>query len=200
MKLDFKKYLDQLVPVVVQDSETAVVLMLGFMNEDAFRATQASGRVTFFSRTRSKLWVKGESSGNFLYVVELDVDCDSDTLLIKARPSGPVCHLGTDTCFGERNTAKNASDSIAELENIIDERRDLETETSYVAGLFKDGINRIARKVGEEAVELVIEAKDDDPTRFKEEAADLLFHFLVLLRAKDVSFNDVVQVLEARRG
>lgn len=197
MKLDFEKYSDGLVPAIVQDAETGVVLMLGFMNEEAVEKTQQTGRVTFYSRSRRTLWTKGETSGNFLDVVSVVTDCDNDTLLIKAKPSGPICHTGAATCFGETN--KDPTDLLVELEAVIDERRRQKPEDSYVAKLFEKGINKIAQKVGEEAVELVIEAKDDDPDKFRSEAADLLFHYLVLLRAKDVSINDVLDDLKMRR-
>ncbi len=200
MKLDFEKYTDGLVPAIVQDAQTGTVLMLGFMNEEAVETTQQTARVTFYSRLRQMLWTKGETSGNFLDVVSITADCDNDTLLIKAKPAGPVCHTGAATCFGEANQrSANTVDLLAELETVIDERRLLKPEDSYVAKLFEKGINKIAQKVGEEAVELVIESKDDDPDKFKSEAADLLFHYLVLLRAKDVSISDVLDELKARR-
>ena len=197
MKLDFEKYSDGLVPAIVQDYQTGAVLMLGFMNEEAVDKTQQTGRVTFYSRSRQTLWTKGETSGNFLEVVSLTADCDNDTLLIKAKPAGPACHTGAATCFGEAD--RSPTDLLTELEAVIDDRRNKQPEDSYVAKLFAKGINKIAQKVGEEAVELVIEAKDDDPGKFKSEAADLLFHYLILLRAKDVSIKDVLSVLEARR-
>ncbi len=199
MKLNYDKYADGLVPVIVQDAETGTVLMLGFVNEEAVSATLETGRVTFYSRSRQKLWTKGETSGNYLELVSIKADCDEDTLLITARPSGPVCHTGTATCFGDAIVEQQPTDLLIELENVIDRRRNKKTEGSYVASLFEKGINKIAQKVGEEAVELVIEAKDDDIDAFKSEAADLLFHYLILLRAKDVSINDVLSVLEARR-
>ncbi|HEX3101133.1 MAG TPA: bifunctional phosphoribosyl-AMP cyclohydrolase/phosphoribosyl-ATP diphosphatase HisIE [Pyrinomonadaceae bacterium] len=197
MNLDFEKYSDGLVPAIVQDSKTGVVLMLGFMDEEAVEKTQQTSRVTFYSRSRQTLWTKGETSGNFLEVVSVAADCDNDTLLIKAKPSGPVCHTGAATCFGETN--ESSTDLLAELEAVIDERRRQRPEDSYVAKLFDKGINKLAQKVGEEAVELVIEAKDDDLDKFNSEAADLLFHYLILLRAKDVSIRDVIKVLETRR-
>ena len=200
MKLDFEKYADKLVPAIVQDAETGTVLMLGFMNEETFASTQKTGRVTFYSRSRQQIWMKGETSGNYLDVVSITADCDSDTLLIKAKPAGPVCHTGAETCFGETNQKSvNPIGLLTELEAVIDERRDQKPEDSYVAKLFEKGINKIAQKVGEEAVELVIEAKDDDPDKFRFEAADLLFHYLILLRAKGVSINDVIAELKARR-
>ncbi len=200
MNLNYHKYADGLVPAIVQDDETGSVLMLGFMNEDAVDLTQKTGRVTFFSRSRQRLWTKGETSGNYLDVVSVTADCDQDTLLVKARPSGPVCHTGAETCFGEGNQSKSTStDFLTEIESTIDTRRADKPVNSYVANLFEKGINKIAQKVGEEAVELVIEAKDDDLDKFKSEAADLLFHYLVLLRAKDISINDVIEVLRMRK-
>ena len=197
MKLDFDKYADKLVPAIVQDAETEIVLMLGFMNEPAIERTRESGRVTFYSRSRQDLWTKGETSGNYLDVVSITADCDNDSLLIKARPAGPVCHTGMATCFGD--IIGRPTDLLTELESVIDKRRGQNPDDSYVAKLFAKGINKIAQKVGEEAVELVIEAKDDDINKFTSEAADLLFHYLILLRAKGVSINDVIEVLGTRR-
>ena len=168
--------------------------MLGYMNEEAFQKTQLEKRVTFFSRSKSRLWTKGEESGNFLELNELFLDCDQDTLLIKATPLGPVCHTGADTCFAERNS----SDFISQLEQIIQHRKLNLDEKSYISSLFKKGINKIAQKVGEEAVELVIEAKDNNDELFKDEAADLLFHYLILLAAKGFSMKDIVRTLENR--
>lgn len=200
MKLDFEKYTDKLIPAIIQDAETGAVLMVGFMNAEAVEKTQMTGHVTFFSRSRQRLWTKGESSGNYLDVISITPDCDRDTLLIKAKPVGPVCHTGSATCFGESNDVPlNTIDLITELESVIDHRRTEKPEDSYVAKLFEKGINKIAQKVGEEAVELVIEAKDDDPAKFKSEAADLLFHYLILLRAKDISIMDVIAELKTRR-
>lgn len=196
MKVDFEKYADRLVPAIVQDAETQKVLMLGFMNAESLRLTQKSGQATFFSRSRQKLWTKGETSGNFLEVVEITLDCDADTLLIKAKPSGTVCHTGADTCFDEKNENE---DFLFELEKIILERKANPAEDSYTTKLFRRGINKIAQKIGEEAVELVIEAKDDDRELFKNEAADLLFHLLVLLAAKEVSLDEVMQTLKKRK-
>ena len=196
MTLDFGKYADGLMPAIVQDAATGRVLMLGYMNAEAVEASQISGRVTFYSRSRQKLWTKGETSGNFLEIVSIASDCDTDTILIKANPQGPVCHTGADTCFGEINRP-NAS-FLSELESIIDDRRSNPRDGSYVSKLFNEGINRIAQKVGEEAFETVISAKDDDPDAFKNEAADLLFHYLVLLNAKGVKLDDVVEVLRQR--
>lgn len=198
MKLNYEKYADGLVPAIVQDVETGAVLMLGFMNEEALATTQETCRATFYSRSRQQLWTKGETSGNYLDVLSIQADCDDDTLLITARPAGAVCHSGSDTCFGERPLQKPA-DILLELENVIDERRRENTQGSYIAGLFDKGLNKIAQKVGEEAVELVIEAKDDDLGKFRSEAADLLFHYLILLRAKDISLTDVLEELEGRR-
>ena len=197
MNLRYDKYADGLIPAIVQDAGTGAVLMLGFMNEEALLKTQASGQVTFYSRSRSQLWTKGETSGNFLKVVSIAPDCDEDTLLIKAIPSGPVCHNGTATCFGD--AIRRPFDLITELESVIDDRRATNAEGSYVASLFAKGINKIAQKVGEEAVELVIEAKDDDRDKCLSEAADLLFHYLILLRAKNESICDVLAVLATRR-
>ncbi len=193
--MDFEKYADGLVPAIVQDAQTQKVLMLGFMNAEAFEKTRNDGKVTFFSRSRQMLWTKGETSGNFLYVEEILLDCDNDTILIKANPVGAVCHTGADTCFEEKNEAENF---LFKLEKIILDRKNNPSENSYTSKLFAKGINKIAQKVGEEAVELVIEAKDDDDELFKNEAADLLYHFLVLLAAKDVSLPDVLKALKKR--
>jgi len=192
-KINFSK-LSGLVPCVVQDANTKTVLMLGFMNEEAFQKTVDEKRVTFYSRSKARLWTKGETSGNWLELVEILSDCDNDTLLIKAKPKGPVCHTGTDTCFNE----KNESWSLASLENIINDRKLNPKTESYTSTLFKSGINKIAQKVGEEAVELVIESKDENKERFLNEAADLLFHYLVLLSAKNQSLQDVGNVLKER--
>jgi len=191
--IDFNKG-DGLVPAVIQDYGSLQVLMLGYMNEEAFRKTQQEGKVTFFSRTRNRLWTKGETSGNFLIVKEIIIDCDNDALLIKADPSGPVCHTGTKSCFGEV-TSKGF---IYELEQIINQRVDNNIGESYTNKLFRKGINKVAQKVGEEAVELIIEAKDDDPELFKNEAADLLYHLLILLKTKKVSFSDIEEILQSR--
>ena len=197
MILDFGKYSDGLVPAVVQDDTTGRVLMLGFMNADALTETKRTNRVTFYSRSKQRLWAKGESSGNILEVVSIAPDCDADTILIKATPAGAVCHTGADTCFGEANI--NNADLLSELEEVIADRRANPRDDSYVSRLFGEGLNKIAQKVGEEAVEVVIAAKDDDLAAFKSEAADLLFHFLVLLQAKDLRFNDVLDALASRR-
>lgn len=195
MKVDFNKFKDGLAPVIVQDHQTLKVLMLGFMNQDALDMTMQQGLVTFFSRSKNRLWTKGEESGNHLHVKEVMVDCDQDTLLIKAAPTGPVCHTGADTCWNERN---HFSDFLHYLEDIIALRRSGTDEKSYVHQLFGKGINKIAQKVGEEAVELVIEAKDGRDDLFLNEAADLLFHYLILLQAKGKKLDDVIEVLKSR--
>lgn len=195
MKINFQKYPDLLVPVIVQDSVTKVVLMLGFMNEEALQKTKDTRLVTFFSRSKNRLWVKGETSKNYLHLADIKADCDNDTILIKAKPDGPVCHTGTDTCFDEKNKNDNF---LFQLEEIINDRKNNPDNHSYTSTLFQKGINKIAQKVGEEAVELVIEAKDNDAILFKEEAADLLFHYLILLKAKDFELKDIVEVLEKR--
>ncbi len=194
--LNFKKYGDGLVPAIIQDAVTHSVLMLGFMNEEALAKTNALQKVTFFSRAKNRLWTKGEESGNFLFVKEIMADCDQDTLLIKVDPAGPVCHTGADTCWNEKN---NSKDFLHQLEKIISDRKNNPTEKSYTSSLFAKGINKIAQKVGEEAVELVIESKDNNPDLFKDEAADLLFHYLILLQAKGFMLDDIVQVLKARQ-
>ncbi len=195
MTIDFNKYSDGLVPAVIQDDKTGKVLMLGFMNEEALTRTRELHQVTFFSRTKNRLWTKGEESGNFLNVKDIKTDCDNDTLLIKADPVGPVCHTGADTCWAEKNSHPNF---IFELESIIADRKNNPNDQSYTSSLFQKGINKVAQKVGEEAVELVIEAMDDNAELFKEEAADLLFHYLVLLQAKGFSLQDVTSILEKR--
>jgi phosphoribosyl-AMP cyclohydrolase / phosphoribosyl-ATP pyrophosphohydrolase len=194
-KLQFEK-LDGLVPCIVQDSITEKVLMLGFMNSEALEKTIAEKRVTFFSRSKKRLWTKGETSGNFLELVSILQDCDRDTLLIKANPKGPACHTGADTCFNESNSAF----TISTLEKIIADRKKHPKKGSYTNSLFDAGINKVAQKVGEEAVELVIEAKDHNKELFLNEAADLMFHYLVLLQAKNYSLKDVADVLEKRHG
>ena len=196
MNIDFKK-MDGLIPVVVQDSFTGKVLMLGYMNEAALAQTEASGRVTFFSRSKNRLWTKGETSGNFLELVSIQEDCDGDAILVKAKPLGPVCHTGADTCFDEANHSSQTA-FIDQLRGIIKERKSNPTEASYTSSLFTKGINKLAQKVGEEAVELVIEAKDDNKELFLGEAADLLFHYLVLLEAKGYELDEVVEVLKQR--
>lgn len=191
--IDFAK-LDGLVPCIVQDAASGVVLMLGFMNKEALQKTLSEKRVTFFSRTKQRLWTKGETSGNFLAVVDVLSDCDNDTLLIKANPEGPVCHTGADTCFNESNQRWD----LRSLEAVIADRRQNPRQGSYTNVLFESGMNKIAQKVGEEAVELVIEAKDDNKELFLNEAADLMYHYLVLLQAKGHTLSDVEGVLKAR--
>ena len=195
MNIDFKKG-EGLVPAIIQDWATNKVLMLGYMNDEALQKTKTEGKVTFFSRTKDRLWTKGETSGNFLDVKEIVADCDSDTILIKAEPHGPTCHTGADTCFKESNDTNAVF--LHYLQDIIVERKKSTAAKSYTKLLFDKGINKIAQKVGEEAVELVIEAKDSDQDLFKNEAADLLFHLLVLLEAKDVKLKEVVDVLRER--
>lgn len=197
MTIDFSKYPDALVPAIIQDGTTGKVLMLGFMNEAALAKTEALQKVTFFSRSKNRLWTKGEESGNFLQLQEVKVDCDNDTLLIKAVPAGPVCHTGADTCWGEKNERSNF---LEQLEQIITDRKNNPSDQSYTSSLFANGINKVAQKVGEEAIELVIEAKDNNDDLFKGEAADLLFHYLVLLQAKGFVLNDIVQVLRGRHS
>jgi phosphoribosyl-AMP cyclohydrolase / phosphoribosyl-ATP pyrophosphohydrolase len=187
---------DGLIPAVVQDARTAKVLMLGFMNAEALAKTKAENRVTFYSRSKQRLWTKGETSGNYLEVVSLHEDCDQDTVLIQAHPQGPTCHTGADTCFGAENKSKAAF--LDYLEGVIASRKTERPESSYTATLFAKGINKVAQKVGEEAVELVIEAKDNNIELFKGEAADLLFHYMVLLQAKDCSLSQIIDVLAQR--
>lgn len=193
MKIDFNKT-DGLVPVIIQDDRTLQVLMLGYMNEEAFEKTKEERIVTFFSRSKKRLWTKGEESGNFLTVKNMDIDCDNDTILIKAIPTNTVCHTGSFSCFGE----KDSKGFLYELEEKISQRIDDKIEDSYTYSLFQRGINKIAQKVGEEAVELVIEAKDDNDKLFKNEAADLLYHFLILLKAKNFSLEEIEEILLAR--
>jgi phosphoribosyl-AMP cyclohydrolase / phosphoribosyl-ATP pyrophosphohydrolase len=195
MNVDFSKYKDGLAPAIVQDATTNKVLMLGFMNAEALEKTQKEKRATFFSRSKNRLWTKGEESGNFLIVNEILIDCDKDTILIKANPAGPVCHTGADTCFNEKNTS---NDFLFELEKIISDRKNNPSQKSYTSDLFAKGINKVAQKVGEEATELVIEAKDDNKELFLDEAADLLFHYLILLKAKNFGLQDVISVLKKR--
>jgi phosphoribosyl-ATP pyrophosphohydrolase/phosphoribosyl-AMP cyclohydrolase len=197
MKLDFTKYADGLIPAIVQDYDTHKVLMLGFMNAEAVQKTEQTGRVTFYSRTKKRLWTKGEESGHFLELKSMAEDCDKDTLLIKAHPTGPVCHTGADTCWSERNHSDNF---LVYLEEIIRLRKQASPDDSYVAKLFAKGINKIAQKVGEEAVEMVIEAKDNNEALFLDEAADLLFHYLLLLNAKGHNLQNVISVLKKRHS
>ncbi|MEZ0485849.1 bifunctional phosphoribosyl-AMP cyclohydrolase/phosphoribosyl-ATP diphosphatase HisIE [Fibrella aquatica] len=196
MTIQFDKSPDGLVPAVIQDAVTGKVLMLGYMNEEAYRKTEADGIVTFFSRSKQRLWTKGETSSNFLHVKQILVDCDGDTLLIKATPDGPTCHTGADTCFDEVNTGKGQF--LNYLQGIIHDRKVNPSDESYTASLFKKGVNKIAQKVGEEAVELVIEAKDNNDDLFRGEAADLMFHFLVLLEEKNMRLDDIIAVLQQR--
>ena len=196
MKIDFNKNDDGLVPAIIQDVTTQKVLMLGYINAEALALTQASKKVTFFSRTKNRLWTKGEESGNFLELVSIKEDCDQDTLLIQVNPQGPTCHKGTDTCWEESNTS--GFGFLSTLGNTIKERKEKDDDDSYVASLFRLGINKIAQKVGEEAVETIIEAKDSDDELFLSESADLLFHYLILLEAKGFSLKDIEQRLASR--
>lgn len=198
MIIDFNKSNDGLVPVIIQDSETKNVLMLGYMNEVAYNKTRDTNKVTFYSRTKQRLWTKGEESGNFLNLVSVKNDCDNDTLLMQVNPAGPTCHKGTDTCWDEVNDETYGF--ISSLENTIENRiKNADSEKSYVASLFAKGINKVAQKVGEEAVEVVIEAMDNNDELFLEESADLLFHYLMLIQTKKFKLNDVVKVLKARQ-
>ena len=185
-----------LVPAIVQDAQTKTVLMLGYMNKEALEITQKSKRVTFFSRSKNRIWTKGEESGNFLNLKSFKFDCDGDTLLIKAIPEGPTCHKGTDTCWEEKNSQDFGF--LSDLEQVISNRKHTPNDASYVSSLFEKGINKIAQKVGEEAVETVIEAKDQNDELFLEESADLLFHYLILLQAKGYCLSDIVNVLKSR--
>tara|TARA_B100000809_G_scaffold153334_1_gene150690 strand:+ start:596 stop:1186 length:591 start_codon:yes stop_codon:yes gene_type:complete len=194
MNIDFNKDPNGLVPVVIQNNNTLQVLMLGYMNEAAFLKTKKEQRVTFYSRSKNRLWTKGEESGNYLTVKDIQLDCDNDTILIKATPSGPTCHTGSTSCFKEE-TPKGF---IYELEATISQRIDDNDESSYTNQLYRSGINKVAQKVGEEAVELVIEAKDNDANLFKNEAADLMYHYLILLKAKGFTMNDIEDVLKER--
>lgn len=195
MKIDFSK-LNGIIPCIVQDVKTQRVLMLGFMNEEAFQKTVTDKQVTFFSRTKQRLWTKGETSGNYLEVVEMRLDCDQDTLLIKANPVGPVCHTGADTCFDEVNDHWD----LDSLEKVIQDRKHNPKKGSYTTTLFESGINKVAQKVGEEAIEMVIEAKDENAELFLNESADLIYHYLVLLTAKGFSLSDVLNVLKKRHS
>lgn len=205
MNIDFNKNQDGLIPAIIQDSITKTVLMLGYMDQEAYNKTMDTKKVTFYSRTKKRLWTKGEVSGNFLNLVDIKLDCDNDTLLVFVNPVGPTCHKGTDTCWGEEN--KTEFGFLSELERIIQNRKEQAegiipipegVKPSYVSSLFKSGINKVAQKVGEEAVEVVIEAKDDNDDLFKNESADLLFHYLILLQAKGYRLQDIVAVLQAR--
>jgi phosphoribosyl-ATP pyrophosphohydrolase/phosphoribosyl-AMP cyclohydrolase len=197
MDIDFKKYADGLAPAIIQDYDTGRVLMLGFMNAEALKVTERTGMVTFYSRSKKRLWTKGEESGNHLLLKQIMADCDKDTLLIKAKPVGPVCHTGADTCFSEKN---HSQDFLLYLEEIIRLRQHANPEESYVSRLLHKGMNKIAQKVGEEAVELVIEAKDNNEELFLGEAADLLFHYLILLNAKGYNLQNVIDVLQKRHS
>lgn len=192
LNIDFEKT-GGLVPAIVQDAETKQVLMLGYMNSEALEVSLQTGKVTFYSRTKERLWTKGETSGNFLLVLDILLDCDRDTLLVYANPVGPVCHTGSDTCFSETNRSKTFF--IDHLRKTIKDRKNNPSDSSYTASLFAKGINKVAQKVGEEAVEIVIESKDDNKELFLGEAADLLFHYLVLLEAKGYELDDVMEVL-----
>ena len=197
MYINFNKTPDNLIPAIIQDNETKNVLMLGYMNQEALDQTLATNKVTFFSRTKNRLWTKGEESGNFLELISIKEDCDNDTLLVKVKPAGPTCHTGLDTCWQEANNQEFGF--LSKLENTIAIRKgNADAEKSYVASLFAKGINKIAQKVGEEAVEVVIEAKDNNNDLFLSESADLLFHYLILLQAKGFQLQDVVEVLKGR--
>lgn len=196
MTPDFNKDTNGLLPAIVQDAQTGKVLMLGYMNEESLAKTKELNKVTFFSRSKNRLWTKGEESGNFLEVVDIKADCDNDAFLIKAKPFGPVCHTGNDTCWFEKN--KDEFSFLHYLENIIQDRKQHPKDNSYTNLLFNKGLNKIAQKVGEEAVEVVIEAKDNNDELFKGEAADLLFHLLVLFAEKNISLNEVLAVLKER--
>lgn len=195
LNMDFNKFSDGLMPAIIQDVETGKVLMLGYMNQEAFSETMSSGKICFFSRSKGRLWTKGEESGNFLYLKSYALDCDQDALLFKVKPAGPVCHTGADTCWDEVNVAE---DFLSHLEGIIEMRKNSDDENSYVKSLFKKGINKIAQKVGEEAVEVVIEAKDNDDDKFLNESADLLFHYLLLLNSKGFNLAQVKEILKQR--
>jgi len=197
MKIDFNKSSDGLVPAIIQDAKTKNVLMLGYMNQEAYNKTNETGLVTFYSRSKSRLWTKGEESGNVLNLVDIKIDCDNDTLLVNVNPEGPTCHTGSDTCWNESNSMSYGF--LSTLEDVITSRvENAEEQKSYVASLFAKGINKVAQKVGEEAVEVVIEAKDNNDDLFLEESADLLFHYLMLLQAKGFKLKDVIEVLAGR--
>ena len=197
MNPNFNKNQDGLLPAIIQDTITNNVLMLGYMNKDALEQTLDTSNVTFYSRTKKRLWTKGEESGNFLHLVDIKLDCDNDTFLIKVNPVGPTCHKGTDTCWNGKNATHYGF--ISNLEDVISQRKlNEDDQKSYIVSLFKKGINKIAQKVGEEAVEMVIESKDNDDNLFLNESADLLFHYLILLQAKGFKLNDVVTILEDR--
>ena len=195
MNLDFNKNKDGLVPAIIQDDNTHKILMLGYLNKESLSLTLNTGVVHFYSRTKQRIWKKGEESGNELKVISIKEDCDNDTVLIKVNPVGPVCHKGDDTCFKEIN---ESTDFIKKLESVIEDRKQNPTDSSYVSSLFKKGTNKIAQKVGEEAIELVIESKDNNDDLFLNESADLLFHYLILLQNKEFKINDVINVLKNR--
>lgn len=197
LKIDFNKYSGGLVPAIIQDYNTSKVLMLGYMNQEAFDVTMASNKITFFSRSKQRLWTKGEESGNFMEVRTVAIDCDSDALLFKVRPFGPVCHTGADTCWDEKN---HSDDFLTYLEGVIELRKKSNDGSSYVQTLMAKGINKVAQKVGEEAVELVIEAKDENDDKFINEAADLLFHYLLLINMKGFSLQSVKEILKKRHN
>tara|TARA_Y100000768_G_C23851985_1_gene621489 strand:- start:211 stop:807 length:597 start_codon:yes stop_codon:yes gene_type:complete len=197
MKIDFSKTNNKLIPAIIQDDETKSVLMLGYMNKDSIDKTKKTKKVTFYSRSKKRLWTKGEESGNYLNFISMKIDCDNDTLLIKAKPDGPTCHEGFDTCWKENNYISYGF--LSDLEKVIEDRyNDINNKKSYISSLFKEGINKIAQKVGEEAIETIIEVKNNEKERFLNESADLLFHLLILLKAKGVKFDDVISVLKAR--
>ena len=197
MKIDFSKTNNKLIPAIIQDDETKSVLMLGYMNKDSIDKTKKTKKVTFYSRSKKRLWTKGEESGNYLNFISMKIDCDNDTLLIKAKPDGPTCHEGLDTCWKENNYISYGF--LSDLEKVIEDRyNDINNKKSYISSLFKEGINKIAQKVGEEAVETIIEVKNNEKERFLNESADLLFHLLILLKAKGVKFDDVISVLKSR--
>ena len=197
MKIDFSKTNNKLITAIIQDDETKSVLMLGYMNKDSIDKTKKTKKVTFYSRSKKRLWTKGEESGNYLNFISMKIDCDNDTLLIKAKPDGPTCHEGFDTCWKENNYISYGF--LSDLEKVIEDRyNDINNRKSYISSLFKEGINKIAQKVGEEAVETIIEVKNNEKERFLNESADLLFHLLILLKAKGVKFDDVISVLKSR--
>ena len=194
---NFNKNNNGLLPAIVQDEQTLKVLMLGYMNQEALEKTKSLGKVTFFSRSKQRLWTKGETSGNFLKLVSIKIDCDQDAILIKAFPNGPTCHLGNDTCWGEDNTS--GLSLVRELEAVIEDRKKNPSKKSYISSLFDKGIHKIAQKVGEESLETVIEAIANNEQLFMEEAADLFFHYLILLKSKGKSLEDVLLILEDRK-
>ena len=197
MKPNFLKNSDQLIPAIIQDHQTKNVLMLGYMNDESYKKTLETKQVTFFSRSKNRLWTKGEESGNFLELIDIKLDCDNDTFLISVNPTGPTCHNGSDTCWNQTNS--ESFGFISDLERIIELRKeDVNNQNSYITSLFNSGINKIAQKVGEEAVEVIIEAKDNNDELFLDESADLLFHYLILLQAKNFKLSDVVKVLKKR--